>query len=152
MISCIKNLPVPERDPESSYMVLLSLFADLGGSTIRAATRKTRRLSSASPGSKAPGRGMPGADSYEGLLLTPMPPLTTTGPERDTVHSLRQSFPLEAILSRGGRGKEGTSPPCHHLTLWPERKTAAPLPFSRPSLLSCSLFPFHTHTCTPRTD
>lgn len=38
MISCIKNLPVPERDPESSYMVLLSLFADLGGSTIRAAT------------------------------------------------------------------------------------------------------------------
>lgn len=148
MISCIKNLPVPECNPESS-LVLLSSSADLGDSTVRTTTRGTLRLSSASPGSKASGKG----DGCQGLAVRSTVPLwTTTGPDRNT----GQLEALSPTRSHFELRREGAGGP---LSAWlpsyppacEENCSFTPLltaPLCSPAL---SLFPFHIHTCTPHT-
>lgn len=46
---------------------------------------------------------MPGAVSYEGLPLPPVPPLTMTGPERDT-RQVEAVSPARSHFEMGGGG------------------------------------------------
>lgn len=97
---------------------------------------------------------MSGAVSYEGLLLPPMPSLTMTGPERNTmkveaISPARSHFELstEGARGEGGGGHLSASPPSYPLA---HKEHCSFAPLLKASLRS--LFPFHTHTCTPYTD
>lgn len=99
---------------------------------------------------------MPGAVSYEGLPLPPVPSLTMTGPERDTrqveaVSPARSHFEMSG---GGGGGREGhlsALPPSYPLAP-KENCSLAPLlmaPLCSPALSS----PFtHTHALPAQTE